>query len=130
MKEQIKEVFNNAQIMALSTTSKECIPNVVAIASQKIVDNDTIWTIDTFHNKTKENIIQTGNVAIAMWKGKEGYQIKGTAKYHSEGEIFEAGKKWILQSKPNKIVKGVIEIKIMEIYSITPSYEEAGKQIK
>jgi predicted pyridoxine 5'-phosphate oxidase superfamily flavin-nucleotide-binding protein len=87
-------------------------------------------TIDTFHNKTKENIIQTGNVAIAMWKGKEGYQIKGKAKYHSKGKVFEEGQEWILQSKPNKIVKGVIEITITDIFSITPDYEEAGRLIK
>jgi len=130
MNEEIINIFNNAQIMALSTACKNSIPNVVPIASKKIVDSNTIWTIDTFHNKTKQNIIETGNVAIAMWKGKSGIQIKGKAKYHSEGEIFEAGKEWILKSKPDKIVKGVIEIKISEIYSVSPTYLDAGKQIR
>jgi predicted pyridoxine 5'-phosphate oxidase superfamily flavin-nucleotide-binding protein len=58
-----------------------------------------------------------------------GYQIKGTAKYHTDGNIFDEGKKWILQSKPNKIVKGVVEVKITKVYSITPTYETAGKEI-
>ncbi|MEA3317705.1 MAG: pyridoxamine 5'-phosphate oxidase family protein [Bacteroidota bacterium] len=127
--EEIKELFGKIPIMVLSTADKNSIPNVVAIASKKIVNSDTIWTIDTFHNKTIQNILQNENVAIAMWQGKNGYQIKGKAKYYTEGEIFEAGKKWILQSKPTKIVKGVIEIKVNEIFSITPNYEDAGKMI-
>jgi len=96
---------------------------------KKIVDHDTIWVIDTFFNKTKKNILQNGKVAFAIWVKGEGYQIKGTAKYHSNDKVFDEGKKWILKSKPNKIVKGVVEVKITEIYSITPTYEDAGKKI-
>lgn len=129
MNRDLKKLFNSVEIMALSTSSNDSVPNVVAIASKLILDDNTLLTIDTFHKKTKDNIIQNGKVAIALWKGKEGFQIQGKAKYHSSGDIFEAGKQWILQSKPNKIVKGVIEIKITAIFSINPNYEEAGKKI-
>ncbi len=126
--EEIEELFNKIPIMVLSTTNNN-VPNVVPIGSKKIINANTIWTIDTFHNKTKQNILQNENVAIAMWHGSNGYQIKGKAKYYSEGEIFESGKEWILESKPDKIVKGVIEIKVNEVFSITPNYEDAGKLI-
>ena len=115
--------------MVLSTSDKNGIPNVVPIGSKMIIDNDTILTIDTYHNKTRENILQNGNVAIAMWKNFEGYQIKGHAEYYTEGTTFEEGKNWILKFKPNKIVKGVIKIKVKEIFYLTPSYEKAGKKI-
>ncbi|MDA3779132.1 MAG: pyridoxamine 5'-phosphate oxidase family protein [Bacteroidales bacterium] len=127
--DEIKELFSKIPIMVLSTADNNNVPNVVAIGSKKIISCDTIWTINTFHNKTIQNILQNENVAIAMWQGKKGYQIKGKAKYYSKGEIFEAGKKWILESKPDKIVKGVIEIKVNEVFSINPNYEDAGKLI-
>ena len=127
--EDIKELFDKVPIMVLSTVDENGIPNVVPIGSKKIISNDTILTIDTYHNKTKENILQHGNVAIAMWKDFEGYQIKGFAEYYTEGEIFEEGKNWILKYKPKKIVKGVIKIKVTDIFYLTPNYEKAGKKI-
>ena len=127
--QEIKDCFKTIPIMVLATADKNNIPNVVAIASQIIVNDDTIWTIDTFHKKTKENILQNENVAISMWKGLIGYQIKGTAKYYSKGDIFEKGRDWILKLKPQKIVKGVIEIKIKEIFSISANYDDAGKKL-
>ncbi|MEA3504048.1 MAG: pyridoxamine 5'-phosphate oxidase family protein [Bacteroidota bacterium] len=127
--EKVKELFDKLPFMALSTVDSNGMPNTVVIGSKKIVDSNTVWTIDTFHNKTKENILNNGNVSIALWKGKEGYQIKGKAKYYSEGDVFEKGKNWILKYKPTKIVKGVIEIKITEVFSLSPNYNEAGKKI-
>jgi len=127
--DEIKQFFESVPVMAFSTADKDGKPNVVAIASKKIVDDETIWVIDTFFKKTKENLLQNNKVSIAMWKGYKGYQIKGIAKYHSEGPIFKEAKNWILKLKPQKIVKGVVEIKVTEIYSITPTYEEAGRRI-
>jgi len=126
---EIKQFFESVPVMAFSTTNNNGTPNVVAIASKKIVNNDIIWVIDTFFKKTKENILQNNKVAIAMWKEGKGYQIKGVSTYHSEGETFEEAKNWILKLRPQKIVKGVVEIKVTEIFSITPTYEEAGKKI-
>ena len=126
---ELKDFFNQVPVMALGTADKYGIPNVSAIASKKIVDDNTIWTIDTFHHKTLENIKENNQVTIAMWKDSEGYQIKGIAKHHTEGAIFEEGKAWILKTKPQKIVKGVIEIKISKVFYLTPNYEQAGKEI-
>ncbi len=127
--ENIINFFESVPVMALATTDKYGVPNVAAIASKKVINPTTIWTIDTFHNKTLENIIENNRVSIAMWKDTEGYQIKGLAKYHTEGEIFEKAKEWILKTKPKKIVKGVIEIKVLKVFYLTPQYELAGKEV-
>jgi len=127
--DEIKQFFETISIMAFSTVNKNGTPNVVPIASKKIVNDDTILVIDTFFKKTKENILQNKNVSIAMWEGSKGYQIKGLSTYHSNGETFDEAKGWILKLKPNKIIKGVVEIKITDIYSITPTREEAGMRI-
>ena len=127
--EKIKVFFNSVPIMAIATVDENGIPNVSAIASKKIIDENTILTIDTFHNKTLDNINKNGNVSIAMWANAEGYQIKGIAKHYTEGDIFEEGKEWILKTKPQKIVKGVIVIKITDVFYLTPNYNLAGKEV-
>ena len=127
--DKIQQFFESVPIMAFATADKNGNPNVVAIASTKIVNNDTIWIIDTFFKKTKENLLQNNKVAIVMWKDGQGYQFKGESVYHSEGATFEKCKNWILKRKPQKIVKGVVEIKVTEIFSITPTYAEAGRKI-
>ena len=129
MNNNIKSFFEQVPVMALGTADSTGCPNVSAIASKKIIDDNTIWTIDTFHNKTINNIAVNNKVTIAMWKDSIGYQIKGTAVYHTKGEVFEKGKEWILELKPQKIVKGVLEISVSHIYYLTPNYELAGKQI-
>lgn len=115
--------------MALATVDNKGVPNVVSIASKKVIDSSTILTIDTFHKKTIENIQQNAQVSIAMWKDSVGYQVKGTARYFTEGEVFEKGKEWILKLKPTKIVKGVIEVKIENVFYLTPDYDLAGNEI-
>ena len=127
---EIKQLFDQVPVMALSTVDEKGIPNVSAIASKKIIDDKTIMTIDTFHNKTLSNIKQNGNVAIALWKDSVGYQIKGKAKHYTEGAIFEKGKEWILEIKPQKIVKSVIIIDVTDTYYLTPDYSLAGKKCK
>jgi hypothetical protein len=64
--DEIKQFFETIPIMAFSTADKNGTPNVVPIASKKIVNDDTILVIDTFFKKTKENILQNKNVSIAM----------------------------------------------------------------
>jgi uncharacterized protein len=129
---EIEDFFEKTKVMVLATVDSKKIPNVVPIGSKKIIDKKTIWSIDTFHQKTLNNIEQNPNVALSMWQigenTKEGYQIKGKATYHTCGEIFEKARKWILKTKPNKIVKGVLEITVTDIFYLHPSYELAGKK--
>ena len=126
---EVKDFFEQVPVMAFSTVDQNGIPNVSAIASKKIISDDTIITIDTFHNKTLQNIKQNRNVAIAMWKDAVGYQVKGKAILYTEGNIFEKWKAWILKIKPKKIVKGVVEIKITDVFYLTPNYDLAGEKL-
>lgn len=127
---EIKEFFGKVKFMSFATVDSNGMPNNVAIGSKKIVDDDTIWVIDTYFGKTKENILDNGKVAIMFMEYPDAYQIKGIAKYHSEGEVFEKGKEWILQIKPKKIVKGVVEIKVTDIFLVTSGYDTAGKRVE
>ncbi|PLX06327.1 MAG: hypothetical protein C0596_17815 [Marinilabiliales bacterium] len=127
--QDIQDFFDSIPFMALGTCDRDGIPNVSVIGSKKIVDDNKIWIIDTFFDKTKDNILKNKNVSISFWKGIIGYQIKGKAKYVESGEKFEIAKQWILKLKPRKIVKGLVIVDVTDIYSISANYEEAGKKI-
>jgi len=127
--QEVVSFFKEVPIMAFATADNNGIPNVVAIASKIIIDDNTIITIDTFHEKTIRNIKQNPYVSIGMWKDSVGYQIVGKAKYYTKGKVFDDGKEWILKLKPQKIVKGVIEITVTNVYYLTPDYELAGKNV-
>lgn len=126
---EICEFFESVPIMAFSTCDKKGDPNVVAVRFKKMVGPDTILIVDTHFDKTKKNVLENSRVAIAMWKGKQGYQIKGDARYHAEGGIFDEAANWAVSKGKTKPTKGVVEVKVTEIYSITPTYEEAGKRV-
>jgi predicted pyridoxine 5'-phosphate oxidase superfamily flavin-nucleotide-binding protein len=127
--EHVKKFFEKIPVIAFSTTDKKGMPNVIAIASKKLVDDNKIWIIDSFFDKTKENILQNNNVSLCMWEGLEGYQLKGLATYHNNDKIFDQAKIWIQNIKPNKSVKGVVNINVTEVYSISPFADLAGKKI-
>jgi predicted pyridoxine 5'-phosphate oxidase superfamily flavin-nucleotide-binding protein len=126
---EVRRFFDKVSFMAFGTVDNNGVPNVVAIGSKKIVGKNKVWVIDTYFDKTKQNLERNPNVSITMWYGLDGYQMKGKAQYFSSGDVFDKAKKWILKLKPGKKVKGVVEVKITDIYSIRPKPCEAGKKI-
>lgn len=127
--DRVRELFASVPVMAFPTVGEEGKPNTVAIASTKIAGDDSLWIIDTYFDKTENNLRENEEVAVTFWQGIEGYQMKGRAKYQTEGETFEEAKAWILEKKPDKNVKGVVEVKVDEIYSIKPEPGEAEKRV-
>ncbi len=129
--DKVKQLFETVHTMSFSTSDKNGKPNVVPIASKRIADDETIWVFDAYFKKTKENILQNNKVSLTFWEGHEGYQIKGIAKYYTEGRLFEEALKWIYETKgktkPRR--KGLVEMKVTEIYSVKPTPEDAGKRV-
>ena len=132
--EKIRVMFDTVPVMALATVDDEAMPNVVAVASKRLVNDNTIWISDSYLGKTLENVQANGKVAIAMWIPPEGYQIKGVGYYHTDGEIYDLAKEWVTdlwikKGKKVKKVKGIIEVRISEVYSISANYQEAGLKL-
>ena len=127
--EEIKNLFKAQDIAALGTCG-EGKPNVIAVYWKHIPDDQTIWLLDNYMNKTLENLRGNPNVCVSIWDAQndEGYELKGTATYHSEGETFEKAKAWIQSINPEKNPKGVVEVKVEEVFTLKPG-PEAGTPI-
>lgn len=123
----VMEIILHADGKALATTGESGI-NVVPVSSIRISDNQ-IWLINYFMNKTYQNIVQNPQVALACWKGLEGYQIKGKACIHTKGLLFDGARAWIAEILPDRIVRGLIIIYPQEIYDVSASADRAGHKL-
>lgn len=65
-------------------------PNVVPVAFKDVTDDGKLVVGDVFLETTLKNIkANAGKIAISVYDAQslEGYQIKGTAEYVTEGEL-------------------------------------------
>jgi predicted pyridoxine 5'-phosphate oxidase superfamily flavin-nucleotide-binding protein len=132
LNERMKEIFAKQGIFALATADPKGVPNVVPVGAVKILDDETILVSDQYFRKTLDNLRKNPKVAISFWEMGEGYQIKGKAKIHTEGKIYEETAEWIRKlseeiGRPIKS-KGAVVIKIKAIYSVSPG-SKAGERI-
>lgn len=70
-------------------------PNVVPVAFKEVSEDGKLLVGDVFLETTLENLRENnGKIAISVYDAKnlEGYQIKGTAEYMTEGNIVDAFK--------------------------------------
>jgi len=126
--QQVKDLFNRTALVAFGTSDKTNTPNVNVVFWKKIIDDETIILLDNFFKTTKQNVIENRKVCLSFWDSKteEGYKIKGDAIYYSNGKIFNLGKQFIQQKNPGRTPKGVVEIKVTNVYFLTPG-KDAGK---
>ena len=84
------------------------------------VNNHTLIIADFFMKATRVNIEANNRVCIAVWDDQSGesYKFKGTATYQITGEMYEKGKNFVQKSNPGKIPKGVVVVKIKEVYDL------------
>ena len=127
---EVKDLFEKRALVAFGTANKEGIPNVVPIFWKTIFDDETILLIDNFMKTSKNNVLENNKVCISFWdpETEEAYKIKGIATYYTKGPIYEEGKKFIQSKKPERVPRGVIEIKVTEIFTIKPG-DMAGKKL-
>ncbi|MFA6436813.1 MAG: pyridoxamine 5'-phosphate oxidase family protein [Candidatus Paceibacterota bacterium] len=128
--DKVRQLFNQIDLVAFGTSDKNGMPNVVPVFWKKIKEDGTILLIDNFMKATKGNLLENSNACVSFWNSQteEAYKLRGEVKYHTEGKIYEMGKSFIQEKKPDRIPKGVVEFIIKEIYTITPG-EEAGSKI-
>ena len=70
-------------------------PNVVPVAFKDVTDDGKLLVGDVFLETTLNNIkANGGRIAISVYDAQnlEGYQIKGTAEYVTEGQIVDTFK--------------------------------------
>ena len=115
LNESVIEVLRNGMWDLATCADGE--PNVVPVAFKDVTEDGKLVVGDVFLETTLNNIkANDGKIAISAYDAKslEGYQIKGTAEYVTEGALVDTFKAMV-----EKIFNGAATAKGALI--ITPS---------
>lgn len=114
-----EELLSPYASKALATTGPHGL-NVVPVSSIRLVDNQ-IWLFDYFMNKTRENILSSSEVSLVYWYVMNGHQIKASAQYFSEGELFDEACVWVEKMHPGRTLNGLVVLTPTAVHDISLS---------
>ena len=120
MNENVKKLLKE-QMWYLATYDQE--PNAVPVAFKDVTDDGKLVVGDVFLETTLNNIRKNGRIAVSASNGStlEGYQIKGTAEYITEGPIVDTFKKMVeAMFKGAATAKGALIITPEKVIVTTP----------
>ena len=103
--------------MTLATVDEKGKPNIAVVAYVKVIAPDGIIITDNFMTETRRNILENGNVCLAVWDKKwNGVKLIGKAEYHRNG----VWKQYVQGLKENKDLptKGAIVVTISKIIEL------------
>lgn len=99
-------------------------PNVVPVAFKDVTEDGKLLVGDVFLKTTLENLnANGGKIAVSVYNAEtlEGYQIKGTAEYLTEGEIVDTFKQAVESMfKGAATAKGALVITPDKVIVTTP----------
>ncbi|HJH25501.1 MAG TPA: flavin-nucleotide-binding protein [Methanophagales archaeon] len=137
MSEEMQDIINE-NMVHLATASKDGKPNVVPVGGIRAISDSELLIVDVLFDKTKKNLLENPQVAIAveaLGKGMPpcGYQLKGRAKIFTSGEIFEQAvrmledmkKRW--RGHADLKVKSAVLVEVDEIYSTVRQKKEGER---
>ncbi len=120
--ENVKNVLEN-NMWDLATCSNN-VPNVVPVAFKTITEDGKLAVGDVFLETTLNNIkANNGQIAISAYDSQtlEGYQVKGTAEYLTEGAIVDAFKAAVEKMfNGAATAKGALVITPVQVIVTTP----------
>lgn len=120
MNESVRKLLRE-QMWYLATYDQE--PNAVPVAFKDVTEDGTLTVGDVFLETTLRNIQKNGRIAVSASNGStlEGYQIKGTARYVTDGPIVDAFKKQVeAMFKGAATAKGALIITPEKVIVTTP----------
>ena len=102
-------------------------PNVVPVAFKDVTDDGKLLVGDVFLETTLNNIqANNGKIAISVYDAKnlEGYQVKGTAEYVTDGAVVDTFKAMVEKMfNGTATAKGALIITPEKVIVTTPGAE-------
>ena len=120
LNENVRKLLKE-QMWYLATYDQE--PNAVPVAFKDVTEEGNLLVGDVFLETTLENLRKNGRIAVSASNGGtlEGYQIKGTARYVTEGPVVETFKQMVeTMFKGAATAKGALVITPERVIVTTP----------
>ncbi len=125
MNEKVKKLLKENMWDLATCSDNE--PNVVPVAFKDVTEDGKLVVGDVFLETTLSNIMaNNGKIAVSVYDAKnlEGYQIKGTAEYITEGTVVDNFKAIVEKMfKGTVTAKGALVITADKVIVTTPGAE-------
>ena len=130
MPSEVKEVLSKTKPYAFATASASGMPNVVPVGMLIPKDDETLWLVDNYLNKTLANVKENPHASIYVWNPERpnSYQIKCSVAVENSGKDYEDAVAFAHSKKETFPAKNLLKLKVEEIYYVTPG-PNAGKKI-
>src|SRR3989338_8564345 len=110
---EIKNLVENNPV-ALATITLENKPNVIGVASVKVVSENQVLITDNYMNQTVKDIQNNKNVCLAVWdKNLKGCKLIGEAEYFTEGKWKDFVEK--MEENKGMPANGAILVRVSKI---------------
>jgi uncharacterized protein len=125
----MKEAFSKMKVFPFATASKDGTPNVIPLGIAELVDDETVWFVDNFMNKTLSNLRTNPKVAFYLWgpEIKGCFQCKGVAAIRASGKEYDAMKAKINIKNPALPARSLVIVKITEVFECKPGPAAGSK---
>ncbi len=129
--DKVKQAITLADLSPLATISATGVPNVIPIKFVFIENDDELWLVDNFMDKTRQNLEQNPIAAlnILVPEHNMAYQIKGTTNIETAGDKYQRMREQVLAIKPDAPAKALVVLHITEIYNCWPG-PELGQRLE
>lgn len=125
LNESVMKVLKNSMWDLATCANGE--PNVVPVAFKDVTEDGKLVVGDVFLETTLSNVkANHGKIAISAYDAQnlEGYQIKGTAEYVTEGEVVDTFKAMVEKMfQGAATAKGALIITPAKVIITTPGAE-------
>lgn len=132
MPTEVQALFKEVDDVVFMTAREDGRPNGCIVAMKAVIDDEMVYLSDQFFKKTLANLQANPKVSVLFWKGRDAYELYGTARYVNEGAEFEEQKAWVdaaFEAKGMPIrAKGGCFVAVEEVYTSMPG-PTAGDQI-
>lgn len=122
LNESVIKVLKNSMWDLATCANGE--PNVVPVAFKDVTEEGNLVVGDVFLETTLNNIkANDGKIAISVYDAKnlEGYQIKGNARYVTEGDVVDTFKAMVEKMFNGAVTaKGALVITPSKVIVTTP----------
>jgi len=127
----MKEAFSNMKVFPVATASRDGTPNVIPLGIAELVDDETVWFVDNFMNKTLSNLRTNPKVAFYLWgpEIKGCFQCKGVAAIKNSGKEYDAMKAKINVKNPALPARSLVIVKITEVFECKPGPKAGSKLV-
>ncbi|MGZ0655056.1 pyridoxamine 5'-phosphate oxidase family protein [Coraliomargarita sp. W4R72] len=114
--EKIQQAWDTRDPVAVLTTVNAAgVPNTIYVSCCNLVVGPRVLICDSHFGKTRENLQASQPEVSFLFFSPDfsAFQLKGRARYFTEGPVFEEGQ---ALSKQEFGLHGVVEIHVTEVY--------------